>query len=195
MKNITRLSVSGLLLLSATSLAQTEGGVKNSGDQFYLGADLTFANNVNVSEGGDSADQTSDVGFNFAAGYEFNTHTLVKTGVEAEYRFFGDADFSDVSNVDGDAFFINLKPKLFVLYDFGNLYFAPMVGVGHISIDGKTNNQRFSENKAGYQAGVEFGTRLKQNIDFHLGYRATFVSLDDTDFNLSGAYAGARYFF
>ncbi len=98
---------------------------------------------------------------NVLAGYEFNTHSLVKTSVEVEHRTFGEVDNTGTLKVDGDALFVNAKAKLFVLYDFGNLYLAPMVGLGEVTIDGSGNGVSFSESQTGYQVGLEFGTRLK----------------------------------
>ncbi|RJX68895.1 porin family protein [Vibrio sinensis] len=199
MKNVVGLIAGSLILFSTSAIAKPDDFVTKTGDKFYIGADITAANSVDITIHGASADETADLGFNLLAGYEFNTHPLVKTSVEAEYRNFGEADSTGVLKVDGNALFVNAKAKLFVQYDFGNLYLAPMVGVGQISIDGSTSNTSFSETELAYQAGVELGTRLRQGVDLHLGYRATFTTVNyggsDIDVDLSGAYIGARYFF
>ncbi|MDD9200877.1 porin family protein, partial [Aliivibrio sp. S2MY1] len=88
---------------------------------------LSVANNIELKVGSLSAEEQTDLGYNLVAGYEFDTHRVVKTSIEAEYRTFGGIDNTGSLSSDGDAFFINAKAKLFVLYDFGNIYFAPMV--------------------------------------------------------------------
>ncbi|AIL71688.1 hypothetical protein VV93_v1c26120 [Vibrio vulnificus] len=199
MKISIGLMFSGLFLCSPCSYAKEGEFVKSSGDQVYLGADVVVANQVDVSFDGDSVDESADMGFNVLVGYEFNTHPLVKTSVEAEYRQFGDVNNTGEYTVDGDAFFLNLKTKLFVLYDFGNLYLAPMVGVGKVSMDVVGNGVSLSESHTGYQAGVEVGTCLSQGVDLHAGYTAAYTSIpqggDDINIKLSGAYIGIRYAF
>lgn len=196
MSKLKGLIATSLMLLSAPSFANVNEHVKESGNQFYIGADFSMANNVELEIGSGSVEESSDLGYNLVAGYEFDTHRLVKTSIEAEYRTFGEIDNSGSLSSDGDAFFINAKAKLFVLYDFGNIYFAPMIGVGQIDINVKDSaNQNYSKTETGYQLGAEIGTRLPQGLDLNLGYRAAFTEIEEANLTLTGFYLGARYFF
>ena len=198
MNKINGLIVTASLLLSTFSYAKTSEYIEQSGNQFYVGADLSMANEVKMKvDGGFSHTESSDLGYNLVLGYEFNTHQVVKTSIEAEYRKFGDVDLDDTSSVtgDADAFFINAKAKLFVSYAFGNIYFAPMIGVGRVNVDIKGAGINHSENDSVFQVGGEFGTRLPQGFDLNLGYRAAFSDIDEADVTLSGVYAGIRYYF
>lgn len=204
MNKLGSLFVGILAVMSTDSLAATSDFVKKSGDQFYVGGDIAAANRVDIDIDNLSGDEATDIGFNLIGGYEFNTHPFVKPSLEVEYRTFGDVENTGRVKVDGDAFFINFKTKLFVQYDFGNLYLAPLVGIGQLAIDGKGNGISLSEKETSYQAGLEFGTRLKQGIDLHIGYRTTLTELNkfdslgndiDIDISFSGAYVGARYYF
>ena len=193
-----------LLLLVFASLSASIGYVQanehvtQSESQFYVGADLDFAGTAKMSDEDASLKDTSDIGFSIVTGYEFNVdfNDLVKPSLELEYRNFGDASFSTLS-MDSYGVFVNAKAKLFVLRDYGNIYFAPMVGIGHVSIDMKESISKLSasESDIGLQAGLEIGTRLKNNIDLNVGYRAAFIDIDSVDFRLDGFYVGARYAF
>ncbi|MDN3681799.1 outer membrane beta-barrel protein [Vibrio tapetis subsp. quintayensis] len=196
MPKIKGLIAASLILSSASSYANVNDHVQKSDNQFYIGADLSMANQVELEVGTASAKESSDLGYNLVAGYEFDTHQVVKTSIEAEYRTFGEIDNTGSFSSDGDAFFINAKTKLFVLYDFGNIYLAPMAGVGKININVKDSaNQNHSKKETGYQLGVEIGTRLSQGLDLNLGYRAAFTKIEDINVTLTGFYLGARYFF
>ncbi|OCH19271.1 outer membrane beta-barrel protein [Aliivibrio sp. 1S128] len=196
MGKLKGLIAASLILTSASSYANVNEHVQKSNNQFYIGADLSMANNVELEIGNASAEESSDLGYNLVAGYEFDTHRVVKTSIEAEYRTFGEIDNTGSLSSDGDAFFINAKAKLFVLYDFGNIYFAPMVGVGQIDINVKDSaNQNYSKKEMGYQLGAEIGTRLPYGLDLNLGYRAAFTEIEEANLTLTGFYLGARYFF
>ena len=193
-----------LLLLGFASLSASIGYVQanehvtQSESQFYAGADIEFAGRTRVSQGGASIKDTSDIGFSFYAGYEFDVdfNNLVKPSLELQYRSFGDASFSTVS-MDSYGVFLNGKAKLFVLRDYGNIYFAPMFGIGHVSLDVKDSStkQSASESEVGYQFGMEIGTRLENNIDLNAGYRTALVDIDNIDYRLDGFYLGISYAF
>ncbi|WP_417884438.1 outer membrane protein [Vibrio rumoiensis] len=204
MKGSKALFAAAALFSSTTCYAQADNFVRQTGDQFYIGADLAFSNTIKLDVDDVSGDDHSDMGYNIVAGYEFSTHDVVKTSIEAEYRKFGDADFSDSGNylnIDSHAYFINFKAHLFVLDDFGNFYLAPMIGVGQMSIDSKSSILQLNVDKDrfAYQVGAELGIRFRKNFDVHLGYRSMYsqftVSDSDVDINMRDIYAGVRYFF
>lgn len=191
------LALAVLASLSASfCYAQTNEQVTQSKNQFYAGIDIEFAGSTKASVGDITIEDNSDIGFSFVGGYEFNPHKQVKPSVELEYRSFGDTSYSTLS-VDANAVFINAKAKLFVLYDFGNVYLAPLIGVGIVNLDVKESslNISSSESESAFQAGIEIGTRLANNIDLNLGYKAAYTEIDDVDVTLDGFYIGARYGF
>jgi len=110
------------------------------------------------------------------------TNDQVTQSKNQEYRNFGNTSYSTLS-VDANAFFVNAKAKLFVLYDFGNVYLAPMIGVGIVNLDVKESslNMSESESESAFQAGIEIGTRLANNIDLNLGYKAAYTEIDAVD--------------
>ncbi|ANU39102.1 outer membrane beta-barrel protein [Vibrio scophthalmi] len=191
------LALAVLASLSAPlSYAQTNDQVTQSKNQFYAGVDLEFAGSAKASLGNAKIEDNSDIGFSVVGGYEFSAHKQVKPSLELEYRNFGNTSYSTLS-VDANAFFVNAKAKLFVLYDFGNVYLAPMIGVGIVNLDVKESslNMSESESESAFQAGIEIGTRLANNIDLNLGYKAAYTEIDAVDITLDGFYIGARYAF
>ncbi len=64
---------------------------KDNGN-FYAGVDVGFYNQTELENINSSIKVSSDLldfGYNLAGGYQFNTHDVVKLGLEAEYRKIG----------------------------------------------------------------------------------------------------------
>ncbi len=182
--------------MSFSAFASTEQ--PESERTFYLGADWAAYNDVKLESGGVSISENSDfgdLGFNLVAGYEFNTHKVVKLGVEAEYRSFSEVNYEDVLKVEGSGFYINIKPKFIVQYDEADVYVSLLAGVGNMDIDAKAEGVSASESEASYQFGAELGFIINCNVDLHLGYRSAHVEVDNIDASVNTAYLGARYFF
>lgn len=189
--------------LSSNVVAQTEeieSSKEKSQGSVYLGAGLSFYNNTELEYKGSSIDESADFGdfgYNLLAGYEFNTHKVVKLGVELEYRHFGEVNYAGQLDVKGDAFFINARPKFIVSYDYADLYVSLIAGLGTVDIDATATQYGISASKseAAFQYGAEFGILLNDHIDLHLGYRVALVDIEDTDIALNSGYAGIRYHF
>lgn len=180
MKKIILLSI----LFSASSFA--------SDNHFYTGASLLVSDNTKLKSDDGSIDESNDLGFNAFGGYSFSVSPNIDLGVELEYQHFGEAEFVDDVSVEGDAFFINARPKF--IESRNNLYSALILGVG--SLEGKTNiyGESESESEIAYQAGIEIGYMLDQ-IDIGVGYRYRYAKFDDVDFSIQGITAGVRYNF
>ncbi|OLQ92889.1 hypothetical protein BIY21_11565 [Vibrio ponticus] len=197
MKRIVRKFACSLLVISPCLYAQ-DNFLHASGDQFYLGADVVVGGSTKLKARGHTFDDSANVGVSLVGGYEFNTHNVVKPSLELEYRHYGRASIYDL-DVDGQGLFVNAKAKLFVEYNFGNVYLAPMVGIGVVNFDLKyrTDNTVYSgsETESTFQAGAEIGTRLNKNIDLSAGYRWAYADIDWLDVTLDGFYLGIRYAF
>nr|WP_232281726.1 outer membrane beta-barrel protein [Vibrio furnissii] len=196
-------SAIAMLSISSAAIAQTEDTPRTkekSNGTIYVGAGLGVYNNAEIEYGSLSTNETGDFGdfgYNLLAGYEFNTHKVVKLGVELEYRHFGEVNFADQLDVEGDAFFINVRPKFIVSYDHADLYVALIAGLGTIDLDATATQYGVSASKseAAFQYGAEFGVLLNEHVDLHVGYRAAQVDVEDFDVTLSTGYAGIRYHF
>lgn len=108
------------------------------------------------------------------------------------HRLTGKADFSSDTSVEGNAVYINVRPKFI---DKGNnLYSALILGVG--SLDGEVNalGESTSDSDFSYQAGIEVGYMF-DNVDISIGYRYRNVELDGVDINIGGVTLGMRYNF
>ena len=180
--------------ISSHALAsENENSPKEHG-HFYAGVDTGFYNETELEYSGSAIEDSSDLSdlsYNLVGGYEFNTHDVVKLGLEAEYRQIGKVNFSDVMDIEGQAFFVNIKPKFIVKGDVVDLYVSLLAGVG--SMDMEANSD--SKSEAGYQVGGELGAIVTDNIDIHLGYRNARVEIDSIDVSSQTAYIGARYHF
>lgn len=165
---------------------------------FYAGVDVGFYNETELEYRGSAIEDSSDLSdfsYNLVGGYEFNTHDVVKLGLEAEYRKIGKVNYSDVMDVEGQAFFINIKPKFIVKGDVLDLYVSLLAGVGSMDMEAKAFGMSGSESEAAYQVGGELGAIVTDNIDIHLGYRNARVEIDSVDVSSQTAYIGARYHF
>ncbi len=194
------------IVLSTSAFANAD----TSDRGFYIGADVGLYNNTKVEWDDESEQENSDFGefgFNLVGGYEFNTHKVLKLGVEAEYRQFGKVTHEEVVEVEGQGYFVNVKPKFIVEYDQADVYLSLLAGLGSIKAEYKDEILKASKSKIGYQLGAEFGVILNRDIDLHIGYRlANMLDVDyrdlekdveivDTDFKFGSAYMGVRYFF
>nr|WP_321459056.1 porin family protein [uncultured Vibrio sp.] len=181
-KNVLSLAVLSFFVSSA-AVAGTKTG-------FYLGADVAFANETELENSGVSIEESNDVGFNAAVGYESNIEESFKLAGEVEYRTFGEVDFLGMMKADGHAIFANLKPK----YTFDNgAYIAGVFGLGQMTLKDKTSD--VEESETGYQFGVESGYNINESISLNVGYRSANTEIDDVEIAIRGFYAGARYYF
>ena len=180
--------------ISSHALASENENSPRERGHFYAGVDIGFYNETELEYSGSAIEDSSDLSdlsYNLVGGYEFNTHDVVKLGLEAEYRQIGKVNFSDVMDIEGQAFFVNIKPKFIVKGDIVDLYVSLLAGVG--SMDMEANSD--SKSEAGYQVGGELGAIVTDNIDIHLGYRNARVEIDSIDVSSQTAYLGARYHF
>ena len=177
--------------------SENENSPKEHG-HFYAGVDIGFYNETELEYRGSAIEDSSDLSdlsYNLVGGYEFNTHDVVKLGLEAEYRQIGKVNFSDVMDIEGQAFFVNIKPKFIVKGDVVDLYVSLLAGVGSMDMEAKAFGVSDSKSETGYQVGGELGAIVTDNIDIHLGYRNARVEIDSIDVSSQTAYIGARYHF
>ncbi|MFA0609024.1 outer membrane beta-barrel protein [Vibrio sp. 10N.222.49.B4] len=186
--------------MSSYTLAnETDTAAKELG-HFYAGVDVGFYNETKLEYRGmkieDSSD-LADLSYNLVGGYEFNTHDVVKLGLEAEYRKIGKVNFAQMVDIEGQAFFVNVKPKFIVKGDVLDLYVSLLAGVGSMDMDMKIKALGFSASKSetAYQIGGEFGAIITDNIDVHIGYRSAHIEIESIDVSSKTAYIGARYHF
>ena len=177
--------------------SENENSSRENG-HFYAGVDVGIYNETELEYRGSAIEDSSDLSdfsYNLVGGYEFNTHDVVKLGLEAEYRKIGKVNYSDVMDVEGQAFFINIKPKFIVKGDVLDLYVSLLAGVGSMDMEAKAFGMSDSESEAAYQVGGELGAIITDRIDIHLGYRNARVEIDSVDVSSQTAYIGARYHF
>ncbi|MGF1724239.1 outer membrane protein [Photobacterium nomapromontoriensis] len=178
------LSISmGLLVISGYTFAA---------DNIYIGADAAISNTTKLEYKDLSIDETNDLGANLFAGYNFDINSSFNLGIEAEYRKFGETSYSDGIKGDGQAFYINARPKF--IDNGNNLYSAFILGIGHLSVDTTGFNESYSDSKIAYQVGVEAGYMIK-NVDIAIGYRYQIADFDGVDMSVHGVTAGVRYNF
>lgn len=97
--------------------------------------------------------------------------------------------------IEGQAFFVNVKPKFIVKGDVLDLYVSLLAGVGSIDTEIKAFGLSASESEAAYQIGGKFGAIITDNIDVHIGYRSAHIEIESIDVSSKTAYIGARYHF
>lgn len=195
--SMVALSLFSILAMNSYALASDKENSKELG-QFYVGADIGLYNETESEYLGRSIEDSSDLSdlsYNLVGGYEFNTHDVVKLGLEAEYRKIGKVSYSDSMDIEGQAFFVNVKPKFIVKGDALDLYVSLLAGVGSMDMDVKMSGTSESKSEAAYQVGAELGAIVSDNIDIHLGYRNARVEIYDVDVSSQTAYIGARYKF
>ncbi|MGI9887983.1 outer membrane beta-barrel protein [Vibrio chagasii] len=195
--SMVALSLFSIFAMNSYALASDKENSKELG-QFYVGADIGLYNETESEYLGRSIEDSSDLSdlsYNLVGGYEFNTHDVVKLGLEAEYRKLGKVSYSDSMDIEGQAFFVNVKPKFIVKGDALDLYVSLLAGVGSMDMDVKMLGISESKSEAAYQVGAELGAIVSDNIDIHLGYRNARVEIYDVDVSSQTAYIGARYKF
>lgn len=184
--------------ISSHALASENENSPREHGHFYAGVDIGFYNETELEYRGSAIEDSSDLSdlsYNLVGGYEFNTHEVVKLGLETEYRQIGKVNFSDVMDIEGQAFFVNIKPKFIVKGDVVDLYVSLLAGVGSMDMEAKAFGVSESKSETGYQVGGELGAIVTDNIDIHLGYRNARVEIDSIDVSSQTAYIGARYHF
>lgn len=184
--------------ISSHALASENENSPREHDHFYAGVDIGFYNETELEDRSSAIEDSSDLSdlsYNLVGGYEFNTHDVVKLGLEAEYRQIGKVNFNDVMDIEGQAFFVNIKPKFIVKGDVVDLYVSLLAGVGSMDMEVKAKGISDSKSETGYQIGGELGAIVTDNIDIHLGYRNARVEIDSIDVSSQTAYIGARYHF
>ncbi|NVN83218.1 MULTISPECIES: porin family protein [unclassified Vibrio] len=186
------------LSISSHAFASDNENSPRKNGHFYAGVDVGFYNETELEYRDSAIEDSSDLSdfsYNLVGGYEFNTHDVVKLGLEAEYRKIGKVNYSDVMDVEGQAFFVNIKPKFIVKGDVLDLYVSLLAGVGSMDMEAKAFGMSGSESEAAYQVGGELGAIITDHIDIHLGYRNARVEIDSVDVSSQTAYIGARYHF
>ncbi|MBT9239362.1 porin family protein [Vibrio splendidus] len=182
---------------SQTLASENENSPREHG-HFYAGVDIGFYNETELEYNGSAIEDSSDLSdfsYNLVGGYEFNTHDVVKLGLEAEYRKVGKVSYSDLMDIEGQAFFVNIKPKFIVQGDVLDLYVSLLAGVGSMDMEAKAFGVSGSKSEAAYQVGAELGAIVTDNIDIHIGYRYANVEIESIDVSPQTAYLGARYHF
>ncbi|WP_434565784.1 outer membrane beta-barrel protein [Vibrio chagasii] len=195
--SMVALSLFSIFAMNSYALASDKENSKELG-QFYIGADIGLYNETESEYLGRSIEDSSDLSdlsYNLVGGYEFNTHDVVKLGLEAEYRKIGKVSYSDSMDIEGQSFFVNVKPKFIVKGDALDLYVSLLAGVGSMDMDVKMLGISESKSEAAYQVGAELGAIVSGNTDIHLGYRNSRVEIYDVDVSSQTAYIGARYKF
>lgn len=184
--------------ISSHALASENENSPREHGHFYAGVDIGFYNETELEDRGSAIEDSSDLSdlsYNLVGGYEFNTHDVVKLGLEAEYRQIGKVNFNDVMDIEGQAYFVNIKPKFIVKGDVIDLYVSLLAGVGSMDMEVRALGVSDSKSETGYQIGGELGAIVTDNIDIHLGYRNARVEIDSIDVSSQTAYIGARYHF
>lgn len=98
-------------------------------------------------------------------------------------------------DIEGQAFFLNVKPKFIVKGDVLDLYVSLLAGIGSMDMEARAFGTSDSKSEVGYQVGGEFGAIVTDNIDIHVGYRFAQVEIESIDVSPQTAYLGARYHF
>ena len=193
--SMVTLSLFSIFAMNSYALASDKENSKELG-QFYIGVDIGLYNETEYlgSSIEDSSDLT-DLSYNLVGGFEFNTHDVVKLGLEAEYRKLGKVTYNEIMDIEGQAFFVNVKPKFIVEGDVLDLYVSLLAGIGTMDMEVKALGASASKSEAAYQVGAELGAIVSDNIDIHLGYRNARVEIDSVDISSQTAYVGARYKF
>ncbi|NLS12862.1 porin family protein [Vibrio sp. SM6] len=173
-----------LALLSASVSAESEHP--------YVGANVLLGHNTTLDAGSIDIDENNDVGAGLYAGYEFDVHPNIDLGLEVEYQYFGKAEFAPGVSVDGQAFYVNARPKF---TDADNiLYSALILGIGGLKGEGHISGLSDSDTEFSYQLGVEMGVMLDA-FDFSLGYRYREAGFNGFDAEIQGVTIGLRYHF
>ncbi|WP_407333304.1 porin family protein [Enterovibrio sp. 27052020O] len=179
-------------LLVALLLFSTHAFAENN---FYAGVSASVFNDTELKYSGMKVDKNSDVGVNAFTGYSFSISPGMDLGVEVEYQHFGKAKFSRTESVEGEAFYVNVRPKFVELGN--NLYSALIFGVGSMSSEITIGGQKFKDSDLSYQAGFEIGYMIDQ-LDIGIGYRyqtADFDAFNGLDVSNQGVVIGVRYNF
>lgn len=167
----------------------------------YLGADVSFASKLRMKNSANTYTTIDDTNtaYNIVLGYEFPFGTQVKLSAEAQYRRVGDVTYTSATNVDGELYLFNLKPKLY-LTNAHHWYLGGTAGVGHGKFSATTAAVARDFSGVAYQYGAEIGYRFSSGIDTRIGYSVIRAdnfnySGNEIDSTLTGFYAGVKYYF
>ncbi|PKF51075.1 outer membrane beta-barrel protein [Enterovibrio nigricans] len=175
------------LALGISSTAQATEGV-------YVGANMLFGAETEFEISGFTASEDSDVGFDFFIGYQMPISDYIDLGMELEFRFFGEANFSNVLMLEGSAFYFNAKPKFYV-DDARSFYVAGLVGFGSMDIEVRDSSGTASDSDSSIQFGIEAGYETESGFGVNLGFKSATAEIQTIDFTTNGFYAGVSYRF
>jgi len=175
----------GLLVVGVSTQSSASEGV-------YLGGDLLIGNDTELDDGSGSIKEGNELGASIYTGYSFYLNESVDLGLELEYQRLGKAEASSGASVEGDAVYINARPKF--TEDGTSLYSAVLFGAGVLRGEADYNGLKESESKVSYQLGLEVGYMFG-DIDVSLGYRYRATKIKSVDITIQGVTAGVRYNF
>ena len=178
--------LAAVIALSLSSTAYAKNGV-------YVGFDFAFSNQTEMEVLGLSATEDNDSGYNFIIGYQSPISDSFDVALEAEYRILGDAEFANDVKFESSAFFVNVKPKLYVGGE--NFFLAGLFGLGSVNVELSHQDISASEADIGYQLGFEAGYETNYGLGLNLGYKMAAAEIDSVDFTIDGFYAGLSYHF
>ncbi len=169
-----------IALLSANAAANT--------NHLYVGSDLLVGHYTDIA----SLQESNELGASAFVGYNFAINPNFDLGVELEYQHFGKAEYLENVSAEGNAFYINARPKF--MDKNSNLYSALIFGVGSLESEINVLGMSASDSEISYQAGLEIGYMFN-DIDFSIGYRYRSADFDGVDIKIKGFTAGMRYNF
>ena len=181
-----------LMLISSTAAAM------DNKNHPYLGINAFAGYNTKLDITPTAVNETAILAGGAFVGYNFALNPNLDLGIELEYQHFGETEFTHATNaaqsgtVDGNAVFVNIRPKL-IEFD-NNLYSAFILGAGKMQTNVTQSNQSLVDDKFAYQFGIEVGYMLN-NVDLSIGYRYRGSKFRDVNMSVQGATLGARYNF
>ena len=112
--SMVALSLFSIFAMNSYALASDKENSKELG-QFYIGADIGLYNETESEYLGRSIEDSSDLSdlsYNLVGGFEFNTHDVVKLGLEAEYRKIGKVTYSEINGYRRTGFLRQRKAEI-----------------------------------------------------------------------------------
>ncbi|MCY9870338.1 autotransporter domain-containing protein [Vibrio barjaei] len=164
----------------------------------YVGAEMPFAANSDITIGGFSIDPSHEIGYALEGGYQFEMSNEFVLGVGLAMQNFGTMKYSDVSTTKTNAVMFMVRPKYYL--ESTNFFIAGVFGYGWSDIDVRNhyNQLHVKDDGSASTYGIEFGADFEQ-LEVSAGYRdmrATIgVGYQDVNVDTSGPYVGIRYVF